>query len=151
MTIGKDRKRGLLNLLVRLTFKPPPIKEEVRSKSPVPKFVYQLPKSFFEAVDNARLDAGYDALPRFHQSPSSPRETLRPSLAHRSKKSHHSHRHDHNQARQQHTRSSSKKVRFNLEPQKSSHHQSPFHQERVTQYLSANLPKKRNLSATASI
>ena len=35
------------------------------------KLNYQLPRSFFDSVDEARLDAGYDILPRFHHVPTS--------------------------------------------------------------------------------
>ncbi|CAF1444794.1 unnamed protein product [Rotaria sp. Silwood1] len=123
MSTGKERKYSLLNRLVRLTVKPPPIKEEVRSESSLPKFVYQLPQSFFEAVDNARIEAGYDVLPRFHQSNGS-----------------------HRQIKHQHTRSPVKKVRFNLEPQKPLH----YHKT-ITQSSLLNLPRKRTLSTTTSI
>jgi hypothetical protein len=47
-------------------------KDDSRSKSPVHKFEYELPESFFRAVDNARIEAGYDILPRHRHRSTSP-------------------------------------------------------------------------------
>ena len=46
--------------------------EDNRSKSPVDKFKYELPKSFLKAVDYARVRAGYDILPRRRHRSASP-------------------------------------------------------------------------------
>jgi hypothetical protein len=69
---GNENKTGIADRLINSMVKPPPEKKKLRAKSPVHKFSYQLPKSFFHAVDNARVEAGYDVLPHFHHLSISP-------------------------------------------------------------------------------
>lgn len=69
---------------------------KIRSKSPVQKFKYHLPSSFFKAVDEARLEAGYDILPHFHTLSISRSVHHKPTLSsstHKSNQHHHRQRH----------------------------------------------------------
>ncbi|CAF1307671.1 unnamed protein product [Rotaria sordida] len=127
MATDKKRKLSILDRLVKLTVKPPPIEEEIWSNSPVQIYVYQLPEGFFETVDGVPLEAGYYAVPYFYQSPyiaDQPEELP-----------HHSHHHDYYQAKQTYAQSqskpdnnkvSSKKARFNLKFHKHSHDYEPI-------------------------
>jgi len=131
---ANEHKNNITHRLVNPALRPQQDKEKSRAKSPVHKFKYQLPTSFFEAVDDARVEAGYDILPRFHHlsvSPSSHHETSSSSSSHRSKKHHHHHHHSHRQTGLKHPHSSStshndkdspKKVRFQRTTRKHSHH-----------------------------
>lgn len=74
-----EKKSTIMHRLIDSLIKPPPKKhhEKVQPKKESShKFKYQLPSSFFEAVNKARVKAGYDVLPRFHNlSASSPHST----------------------------------------------------------------------------
>jgi hypothetical protein len=111
-------------------------KKEVQSKSSVHKFQYQLPKSFFDAVDDARVEAGYDVLPRFHhlslspspdrQTPPSSSSSRRSNKQQQEKHRHHSHRqnetkHVHSSSRSDNDNGSPKKVRIRRSNRKRPH------------------------------
>jgi hypothetical protein len=81
--------------------KPKQEKRKVRSKSPVQKFSYQLPSSFFQAVDNARIESGDDVLPHFHHLSVSSQSS---SSVHQPNKHHH---HHHKQRKVAHSSSTS--------------------------------------------
>jgi hypothetical protein len=72
MKKSNEQKPNIVHRLLTSTLK---FKKEIndnRSKSPVYKFKYELPKSFLKAVDKARITAGYDILPRFRHRSASP-------------------------------------------------------------------------------
>ena len=129
---ANENKTGIVERIINSMVKMPPAeKKKVRVKSPVRKFNYQLPKSFFDAVDNARVEAGYDILPRFHHLSVSPS----------SEKHHHSRResrrkHDHSPSAS-HRDVSSKKAQVRRKNHK--HSQQHHHQK-----------KKRTESSSAS-
>jgi len=129
---GNEHKNNIMHRLVNSTLKPQQKKEKSRPKSPV-QFKYQLPTSFFEAVNDARVEAGYDILPRFHHlsmSPSRHHQTSSSSASHRSKKHHHHHgshrqtglKHPHSSSTSDNTKDSPKIVRFRRTTGKHSHH-----------------------------
>ena len=62
-------------------------KKEARSESTAQKFQYELPTSFIEAVDKARMKSGNATLPHFHRlwRSASARKELAPSTVHQSK------------------------------------------------------------------
>ena len=73
MKIDNNRtpqKKSLLDRLIDLAWKDPAkmIPHQQRPRSPAQKFEYVLPSSFIRAVDEARLKAGNDILPRFRRS-----------------------------------------------------------------------------------
>jgi hypothetical protein len=107
MKRGNENKNNIIQRIINTTVKSPQKQKKIRSKSPVSKFTYELPKSFFEAVDEARVESGYDPLPRLHHlsvSPSSPTHET-PSSSSDSK--HHDRHHHHHQKRHKISRSSS--------------------------------------------
>jgi hypothetical protein len=130
---GDNEHKNNVHRLINSTSESKQKKVEVRSKSPVRKFTYQLPKSFFKAVDDARLEAGYDVLPRFHHLSISPSphcvtplsSSSSTSSAHRSIK-HHDHqtgpKHAHSLSTSNNKKAPPKKVRFRQTTGKHSHH-----------------------------
>lgn len=106
MSKGSKHKKSFFSRLIELTVKPPP-------KAPTRKFSYQLPTSFFKAVDRARLAAGDDILPRIHHpsvSPITHEEIASASFVHhRVKRKNH--------ATSKHHERSPKKVRFRVQSQ----------------------------------
>jgi hypothetical protein len=72
MKKSNEQKNNFIQRLLTSTLKFKKDNEDVRSKSPVYKFKYELPKSFIKAVDHARVEAGYDLLPQLHRRSSSP-------------------------------------------------------------------------------
>ncbi len=142
---GNENKNGIVHRLINSMVKPPEDEKKFRPKSPVQKFNYQLPKSFFDAVDNARIEAGYDVLPHFHQlsiSPSSNRRTLSSSPMHQPKRpDHHNrsekrHKHAHSSSASDNDNISSKKVQVHRANHKHSHHH--HHLKKVAESSSAN-------------
>lgn len=65
MKRGNEQKRSTINRLISLLVKPIPEEKQVRWKPAEQKFQYQLPSSFVQAVNDARMKEGYDILPRF--------------------------------------------------------------------------------------
>lgn len=71
MQNSDEQKTNIFQRFINSTIKfTKDLTHELRSKSPDEKFKYELPDSFLQAVDKARLDAGYDILPR-HRARSS--------------------------------------------------------------------------------
>ena len=70
---GNEHKSSTMHRLINLLVKPIPEEKKVRSKPPEgQKFQYQLPQSFVQAVNDARIKEGYDILPRFDHRSSVP-------------------------------------------------------------------------------
>jgi hypothetical protein len=90
MKEGSELKNNIKHRLMNAMSKPKQEKRKVRSKSPVQKFSYQLPSSFFQAVDNARIESGDDVLPHFHHLSVSSQSS---SSVHQPNKHHHHHHH----------------------------------------------------------
>ena len=74
MKRGNEQKTTLVQRLLTAALKLTNERHEHRSTSPVEQLNYGLPKSFLTAVDNGRLEAGYDILPR-HRDQSAPPST----------------------------------------------------------------------------
>lgn len=81
MKRGNEQKSSTIHRLLNLLVKPIPEEKQVRSKPPGgQKFQYQLPQSFVQAVNDARIKEGYDVLPRFEHRSSLP--SIRPAEKH---------------------------------------------------------------------
>lgn len=65
VNINHSKKPSFFDRLIDSLWKDP-AKFQPRPNSPVEKFDYVLPNSFFRAVDEARLKSGEDILPRLH-------------------------------------------------------------------------------------
>jgi hypothetical protein len=72
MKKSNEQKPNIVHRLLGSTLKFIKETNDNRSKSPVYKFKYELPKSFIKAVDNARITAGYNILPRTRHRSASP-------------------------------------------------------------------------------
>ncbi|CAF1423467.1 unnamed protein product [Adineta steineri] len=136
MKQGSENKSHIVHRIIISTRKSQPEHEKSRSKSPVRKFQYQIPSSFFRAVDKARLEAGYDILPRFHNpsssSSSSHRTASLSSLALDRSKTHYFTKHNdfHSSSIVDADKASSKQVRFHHKFHKQSdsdHHHHHHH------------------------
>ena len=64
LRMNNRQKHNIIRRLFTSTFKLNPDIGNRRSQSPLDTFNYELPKSFLNAVNDARLTAGYDMLPR---------------------------------------------------------------------------------------
>jgi hypothetical protein len=69
---SNEQKPNIVHRLLSSTLKFKKEHHDNRSKSPVLKLKYELPKSFLKAVDNARITAGYGILPRSRHRSASP-------------------------------------------------------------------------------
>ncbi|CAF2432643.1 unnamed protein product [Rotaria sp. Silwood2] len=94
MKKSNEQKPNFVHRLLTSTLKFIKDNENDQSKSSDDTFKYELPESFFKAVDNARTKAGYDILPRHRHrsvpSPSSRQNTFSSSSS--SSSSHSPHR-----------------------------------------------------------
>lgn len=121
----------MIHRLMKSTIKPQHEKVRSRSKSPAHKFQYKLPQSFFEAVDEARVEAGYDILPRFHHLSVSKSPSL---SSHRSSKNHRhhqtEHKHSHSSSMSDTDDASRKKIRLRRKTRKHSHHHRHHHKDK---------------------
>lgn len=139
MAKRSNDKDSVLDRLVKFALKlqkpppppPPPRPKNVQSKSTSQPFSYELPQSFLDAVDEARLKSGQDALPRF-QNPSVKLKLNRKSASRAADHPKKSRDHQTKQTRSKsilisrnQTTRASKKVRFQLEPPVHSNQQKP--------------------------
>ncbi|CAM4797744.1 unnamed protein product [Rotaria magnacalcarata] len=166
MAISNQHRRGIVDRLIkfasRLQKKPP--SKDVRSTSTIRSFSYEPPKSFVDAADKARVQAGCYVLPYFQQLSIKSSSDLKPSL---SSSIHHSneHRHQsHHQMKPRRSQSSfacsddkavSKKVRFQLDPIIRSHHKSDqpqrHHHKKVVPISITMFAKKSRFAVAISI
>jgi hypothetical protein len=72
MKNSNEQKSNFVHRLINSTLKFKKEHIDNQSKSSVHKFKYELPESFLKAVDNARLTAGYNILPRRRHRSASP-------------------------------------------------------------------------------
>lgn len=148
MKKSNEQKGSTRNRLINFLVKPIPEDKKVRSKSPVHKFQYQLPQSFFAAVDEARVDAGYDILPRFHHlslSSSNHRQKLSSSSGRSTEKQRH---HRSNQQKNSATpvdHVATKKKQSSEKNQKHSHH----HRQKQLVQSSSDSPVVRKAAPKA--
>ncbi|CAF0963019.1 unnamed protein product [Rotaria sordida] len=66
MKKSNEQKSNFIHRLLNSTFKFIKDNENNQSKSSTDTFKYELPESFFKAVDKTRTKAGYDILPHHH-------------------------------------------------------------------------------------
>jgi hypothetical protein len=123
MKVVNERKKNILQRLIDSILKLKKEKNDDRSESPpVEVLTYQLPTSFFKAVNEARLEAGYDILPHFHNlsvSQSTHRKISATTSTHRSKNDHQTrHKHVHFSSTSDNDKTSSNKG----QSRKHSHH-----------------------------
>jgi len=133
MKVVNERKKNIVQRLIDSLWKSEQVNNEIRSESQVEVLKYQLPTSFFKAVNAARLEAGYDVLPHFHNlsvSQSTHRKISATTSTHRSRKDH--------QIRQKHVHFSSTSDNDKTSSNKGRSHKHSHHHKKVNQSPSSN-------------
>lgn len=126
MKNSNEQKSNIVHRLINSTLKFKKELNDTQSKTSVRKFKYELPESFLKAVDNARITAGYDILPRRRHRSASPvidqktssfdrsdnRDQIEPKITYSS-------------STNDIDRFSTKKVQFRRTPRRQIHHPQP--------------------------